>query len=319
MKEIYFLISSDEPFEIWFHLENSKNLLLYSTFFFTIKNKFLFLVSRFNKLPENSILCLEKFLLVVSKNSFFFFSTKYHKKVFTSIQYISIQSFLYSSDTLYLRLKIKTIVSLVKKTYFNKKFIYNDLYNPVLPSRCDKSLKNLIYPLNNIKQFVQKDFKNFIVIENLLKNIILIWDITSDRIILEIFLNTFNSHSKSLNINHHNSFYLSESYILVKKKKKIFQEWLNGSYTIKFKFNLDFQFSSKLEKYFSTKTLEKRKINKKQLNLTFSFFYFKNLNSRLNLWGKNFQENWITFNSEFRTSNQCRINKRNTIVFLTKF
>ena len=288
-------------------------------FFSRLKISFCFWCHVSINYPKIRFFVSKNFYLLSRKILFFFFSTKYHKKVFTSIQYISIQSFLYSSDTLYLRLKIKTIVSLVKKTYFNKKFIYNDLYNPVLPSRCDKSLKNLIYPLNNIKQFVQKDFKNFIVIENLLKNIILIWDITSDRIILEIFLNTFNSHSKSLNINHHNSFYLSESYILVKKKKKIFQEWLNGSYTIKFKFNLDFQFSSKLEKYFSTKTLEKRKINKKHLNLTFSFFYFKNLNSRLNLWGKNFQENWITFNSEFRTSNQCRINKRNTIVFLTKF
>ena len=278
--------------ELWFHFENSKHLLSYS---------------------------IPYLLLFFSKYFFFFFSTKYNKRVFNVIRYTPIRSSLYFQDTTQFFLRVKFTNFLARKIYFDKKFIFDDLFYLISPS------KNHNDPLTFNSLFIygkivsHQTFKNFILIDNFFKNTFAIWDITSDRIILEIFLNVDLSYSKIFLNSRCNFLVWVENYILNKKKNKIFHQWLIKNILINFNREIYFKYFSSLKKKILSKTSEKRRINLKYFNLSFSFSFFKNSNSEINLWGKNFQENWTTYNSEYKTLNGCKINKKNTIIFLSKF
>jgi len=313
------LFANENIAELWFHLKNSKNLLLYSIPYFKIKDRLLILKTKISKFSQSLIFYFEKFLLFFSKYFFFFFSTKYNKNVFNGIRYTPIQGFLYSQDTLHLFLRIKFTTFLARKIYFDKKFIFVDLFKLISPSKNHKSPLNFNSLFFNEKPVSHLAFKNFIFIENFSKNTFSIWDVTSDRIILEVFLNVYFSYSKILPINRYNFFILVENYILNKKKNKIFHQWLIKNNFVNFNREIYFKYFSSLKRKIISKTSEKRKINLKCLNLSFSFSIFKNSNSGINFWKKNLQENWTAFNPEFKTLNRCKVNKKNSIIFLTKF
>jgi hypothetical protein len=319
MKKENKLFVNENIAEMWFHFKNSKNLLLYSIPYLKIKEKLLSLKSKINKFSQSLIFFFENFLLFFSKRFFFFYSTKYNKIVFNGIRYIPIKSFLYSQDTLDLFLRVKFTTFLTRKIYFNKKFIVDDLFNLISPIKYHKGPLNLNSLFINKKTVSHPTFKNFILLENFSKNTFSIWDITSDRIILEVFLNVYFSHSKILLNNRYNLFVWVENYILIKKRNKIFHQWLIKNNLINLNREIYFKFFSTLKKKILSKTSEKRKINLKCFKLSFSFSIFKNSNSEINFWRKNLQENWTTLNPEFKTLNRCKINKKNSIIFLTKF
>ena len=70
------LFACENIAELWFHLKNSKNLLLYSIPYFKLKERLLILKSKIKKFSQSLILYFEKFLLIFSKYFFFFFFNK---------------------------------------------------------------------------------------------------------------------------------------------------------------------------------------------------------------------------------------------------
>jgi len=313
------LFANENIAELWFHLKNSKNLLLYSIPYFKIKDRLLILKTKISKFSQSLIFYFEKFLLFFSKYFFFFFSTKYNKNVFNGIRYTPIQGFLYSQDTLHLFLRIKFTTFLARKIYFDKKFIVVDLFNLISPSKNHKSPLNFNSIFFNEKNVSHPAFKNFILIENFSKNTFSIWDVTSDRIILEVFLNLYLSYSKISPSYRYNLFVLVEDYILNKKINKIFHKCLIKNNLVNFNREIYFKYFFGLKKKILLRTSKKRRINLKCFNLPFSFSIFKNSNSGINFWKKNLQENWTAFNPEFKTLNRCKINKKNSLIFLSKF
>ena len=139
---------------------------------------------------------------------------------------------------------------------------------------------------------------------------ILIWDITSKRVIFELFHPNFCFYEKLI----HTKKTINQCYKLAQIKVENFlNKWLTDGKIVKERIKINLRPFIRLKKKFLREYFQDTPLSKKNFHMPFSFIYFERFEFGINIWEKNFQENWDTFDPYFNEMNRskCKIPNKN--------
>jgi hypothetical protein len=282
-----------EKFSLLFHdifeLFNLKNFTLRMVFF--LKKNILFLANKFRFLFSVK---LKKLFFGIKKTKNFRLSHYFEEK---NREHINLSKEYFENLLKLSNFKRISRINNSKKAYIIKRnFI-------TLSNKYYSILKSILFFKNN-----GGDYLEFPLFYRNSKHVFTIWDITSNRIVLEFFWNNF---SFSLNFfffpkaskNHR----ATRKNFIEKKLARFFYTWFDKAFFVYFNNTVKPELLLNFKKKFLSKIFSKKKQLSNQPQVDFFFCYSEASRSKIITWNRSFQENWAVFNYEFKPTNQMKI------------
>jgi hypothetical protein len=293
-----------EKFSLLFHdvfeFFNLKNFTLGMVFF--LKKNILFLANEFRFLFSVK---LKKLFFGIKKTKNFRLSHYFEEE---NWKHINLTKEYFENLLKLLNFKRFSRINNSKKAYILKRnFI-------TLSNKYNSILKSFLFFKNN-----GGDYLEFPLFFRYSKHVFTIWDITSNRIVLEFFSNnfslSFNFFFFSKVFKNHQS---TRKNFIKKKLAKFFDKWFDKAFFVYFNNTVKPELLLNFKKKFSSKIFSRKKQITNQSQANFFFCYLEALHSKIISWNRSIQENWAVFNYEFKPTNQMKIKKFSIGYFLKK-
>ena len=151
------------------------------------------------------------------------------------------------------------------------------------------------------------------------KHVSTIWDITSNRIVLEFFSNNFSfsfnfSFFPKVFKNHQST----RKNFIEKKLANFFDRCFHRAFFEYFNNIIKPELLLNFKKKFLSKNFSRKKQMTNQSQVDFFFYYLEALHSKIISWNRSIQENWAVFHYEFKPTNQMKIRRFSIGYFLKK-
>ena len=293
-----------EKFSLFFHdvfeFFNLKNFTLGMVFF--LKKNILFLANEFRFLFSVK---LKKLFFGIKKTKNFRLSNYFEEE---NWKHINLTKEYFENLLKLSNFKRFSRINNSKKAYILKQnFI-------TLSNKYNSILKSFLFFKNN-----GGDYLEFPLFFRYSKHVFTIWDITSNRIVLEFFSNNF---SFSFNFffflkvfkNHQST----RKNFIEKKLAKFFDKWFDKAFLVYFNNTVKPELLLHFKKKFLSKIFSRKKQKNNQSQVDFFFCYLEAFHSKIISWNRSIQENWAVFNYEFKPTNQMKIKRFSIGYFLKK-